>query len=82
MQQYRAQLAGLDGELLDRLNQRVRLVQQIKAYKDTQGLAFHDPAQEERLLANLCQGNPGPLSPEGLRAIFSLILAWAKRDAV
>jgi chorismate mutase/prephenate dehydratase len=81
IQQHREHIAALDLKILEALNQRIHLVKQLKGHKEAQGLSFHDPAQEARVLTTLCQANPGPLSEEGLRAIFTLILAWAKHDA-
>jgi len=81
IQTYRARIAAVDLRILEALNERLGLVQAVKDHKEAPGLAFHDPAQEARILAALGQANPGPLSEEGLRAIFTLILAWAKREA-
>lgn len=81
LQDQRAQIARLDRQILEALNRRIRLVQQLKAHKESRGLDFHDPTQEDRLLAALGEANPGPLSEEGLREIFGLILAWSKREA-
>lgn len=79
IRQYRDQIAALDREVLAALNQRLALVRQLRDYKASAGLEFHDPAQEERLLAALAQANAGPLSEQGLRAIFGAIVAWGKR---
>lgn len=78
---YREQIAGVDRGILDALNERIRLVERLKEHKEERGLGFRDPAQEERLLAALRQANRGPLSEQGLREIFGLILEWTKRDA-
>ncbi|WLT32723.1 chorismate mutase [Geothrix sp. PMB-07] len=82
MQKYREQIAGLDRAILEALNQRIHLVRQLRDHKTAQGLGFHDAAQEDRLMGHLRQANQGPLPDEGLREIFSLILAWTKRGAV
>ena len=81
IQQHRAQIAALDRTILEALNQRIHLVKRLKDHKAAQGLGFHDAAQEERVLAALAQANPGPLSEEGLRDIFQLIMTWSKREA-
>ena len=81
MENYRQQIAALDLAILEAVNARIQLVRRLKEHKDAQGLSFFDPAQEDRLMANLAQANPGPLSQEGLRAVFAIILAWAKHDA-
>jgi chorismate mutase len=78
---HREQIADLDRGILEALNERIRLVRLLKAHKDARGLGFFDPAQEERVLAALGRANGGPLSEEGLREIFGLILVVAKREA-
>lgn len=78
---YREQISEIDLQILEALNKRINLVKRLKDYKDAQGHSFYDAEQEERVLTNLCQANPGPLSNEGLREIFGLILLWAKREA-
>jgi chorismate mutase len=78
---YRAQIAELDLKLLEALNARIDLVKRLKDHKEARGLGFHDAAQEDRVLAALGRANRGPLSGEGLEAIFRLVLEWSKRDA-
>ncbi len=81
IQDVRQQISEIDLRILEALNARIRLVKSLKDYKESQGIGFVDAAQEDRVLAHLCQANGGPLSEEGLREIFQLILEWAKRDA-
>lgn len=81
IQELRARIAGLDRRVLEALNERLALVRRLKAHKDILGLDFHDPAQEERLLAALTAANAGPLSDPGLRAVFQRILAVIKDEA-
>ena len=81
IREHRAQIAALDLKILEALNQRIGLVKRLKDHKEAQGLGFHDAAQEDRLLAALRQANRGPLSDQGLHEVFSLILAWSKREA-
>ena len=79
IREYREQIAGLDRQVLAALNARIDLVRRLKAHKEAQGLGFHDPDQEARLLADLVRANPGPLSEAGLRAVFGLILDQVKQ---
>lgn len=81
IQNHRAQIAVIDGEILAALNWRIKLVKSLKEYKETHGIEFHDPAQEDVVIANLCQANRGPLSNEGIREIFSVILERLKSEA-
>jgi chorismate mutase len=81
IKQYREQISDNDLKILEALNKRIKLVKSLKDYKETQGLSFYDPAQEGWVVTYLCRANRGPLSNEGLREIYSLILQIAKRDA-
>ena len=68
-------------KILEALNKRVKLVKSLKDYKEAQGLSFYDAAQEDWVITYLCRANRGPLSNEGLREIYQLILQVAKREA-
>ncbi len=81
LQNRRAQISAIDLTILQALNARVALVQGLREYKAAKGLPFHDAAQEERVIAQLCQANRGPMSEEGLRELYDFILAWTKREA-
>jgi chorismate mutase len=78
---YREQISDNDVKILDALNKRIRLVKSLKDYKEAQGLSFYDAAQEDWVITYLCRANRGPLSNEGLREIYSLVLQVAKREA-
>lgn len=82
IKQYRAQISDSDLKILEALNRRVKLVKSLKDYKEAQGLSFYDAAQEDWVVTYLCRANRGPLSNEGLREIYSLILEVAKREVV
>ena len=81
IKQYREQISDNDVKILEALNKRIKLVKSLKDYKDTQGLSFYDAAQEDWVITYLCRANRGPLSNEGLREIFQLLLQVAKREA-
>jgi chorismate mutase len=81
IERLRAQIAERDRAILAAVNGRLRLVAELKRHKETEGLPFADPQQEERLLRALADANPGPLSPEGVRRLFEGILALTKREA-
>jgi chorismate mutase len=78
---YREQISDNDLKILEALNKRIRLVKSLKDYKEAQGLSFYDAAQEDWVITYLCRANRGPLSNEGLREIYGLILQRAKREA-
>ena len=80
LRQFREQISDTDRAIVDAVNKRLKLVAQIKAYKDTQGMGFVDPEREEWMLQYLTRANRGPLSAEGLRELFTLILDLSKRE--
>jgi chorismate mutase len=76
----REQLALNDRALLDVVNRRLDLVQQIKQRKAELGVEFVDPEREAWLLDHLRAANSGPLSDEGLRELLATVLDLTKRE--
>ena len=76
----RGALAKEDRAILDAINARLRLVAELKRYKDEAGLPFVDPEQERRLVDRLAATNTGPVSEQGVRRLFEEILALTKRE--
>ena len=77
---FRERIAETDLELLAAVNRRVELVRKLKEHKAAQGLEFVDRGQEERLVDRLAASNPGPLSEDGLRALYQSLLELVKRE--
>jgi chorismate mutase / prephenate dehydratase len=80
LDRLRERIAATDAEILALVNRRLELVGEIRALKESHGLAFVDPGQEERLLARLRELNGGPLSAEGVERLFGEILALVKDE--
>ena len=78
--ELREQLADNDVKIVEALNARLELVAQLKRVKEEIGADFLDPAREEWLLQHLASTNRGPLSEEGLREIYTELLALTKRE--
>lgn len=76
----REKITEVDRVLLTVLNERLKLVQQLWRHKEDHGVALHDPAREEWLLAYLSRANRGPLSEEGLAEFYGLVLELTKRE--
>lgn len=81
VKQYREEISDNDLKIVEALNKRIQLVEKLKGYKETQGMEFFDPRQEDWVFTYLSRSNRGPLSAEGLREIFTVILEVAKREA-
>jgi chorismate mutase / prephenate dehydratase len=80
MKQLREQISDIDRSVIDAINRRLKLVAQLKRYKDEQGIDFVDPEREEWMFAYQSRANRGPLSDEGLRAFYAELLALTKRE--
>jgi chorismate mutase len=73
-------LAVNDLALLDLVNRRLDLVDQIKQRKAELGVEFIDPEREAWLLDHLRGANNGRLSDEGLRELLTTVLDLTKRE--
>jgi chorismate mutase len=62
------------------VNERIGLVAELKRHKASHGIDFVDRAQEERVVATLLRDNDGPISPEGLRALYDALFELTKRE--
>jgi chorismate mutase len=80
LRDFRDQIAATDLELLAAVNKRVELVRRLKEHKAASGVEFVDLAQEERLVDQLAEANKGPLSEDGLRALYQTLLELVKRE--
>jgi chorismate mutase / prephenate dehydratase len=80
IRQLREQISDNDRALVEGINKRLKLVAQLKSYKESRGFSFVDPEREEWMLQYLSRANRGPLSAEGLRELFDEILALTKRE--
>jgi chorismate mutase len=78
--QLREQIADTDRAIVDAINRRLKLVTQIRRYKESRGLPFLDPSREEWMLRYLTRANRGPLSEEGLREVYTELLDLTKRE--
>ena len=78
--ELRERITGADHEILARVNERIELVEALRRYKLERGYPFLDQAREEWLIAHLTEVNPGPLSPDGVRELFSALLDVVKRE--
>jgi chorismate mutase/prephenate dehydratase len=78
--QLRQQISEIDRSIIDAFNRRLEIVAEIKRHKDEHGLAFVDPDREAAMLTQQSAENNGPLSEEGLRALYAELLALTKRE--
>jgi chorismate mutase len=80
IERLRERLADVDLSIVAAVNRRLLLVEELRKVKDERGIAFLDPAREEWMLGYLKAENDGPLTDEGLRELYTELLALTKRE--
>jgi chorismate mutase len=70
----RSKIDQIDLAILDLLNQRTRVVEDIGRAKEGCGVPIYEPKREEDVFYNLTTHNQGPLPPDALRRIFERIM--------
>jgi chorismate mutase len=78
----RREISDLDRSLVELVNKRLRLVAQLKHYKEEHGIGFVDLAREQWMLQYLQRANRGPLSEGGLAELYHELLDLMKREVV
>ena len=64
----------LDLRLLELLNERTAVVEEIGRIKQELRLAIYEPKREDQVFSNVLAHNRGPLPPEAVKRIFERII--------
>lgn len=80
LDKYRAEITEVDRLIFDAVNRRLDLVAQLRRHKEELGIAFLDPERERRIVEERVAENRGPLSDEGVRRLYTELLALVKRE--
>ncbi|MBV8706213.1 MAG: chorismate mutase [Acidobacteriaceae bacterium] len=70
----REEIDEIDLRLLQLLNQRTSVVEEIGRIKQMLHLAIYEPKREEQVFANVLRHNTGPLPPDAVKRIFERII--------
>jgi len=70
----REEVDKIDKKLVELLVQRAEQAEIIAAAKRRLGLPIRDPEREKQVYEKLVANNPGPLSAEAVKRIFSQII--------
>jgi len=70
----RDRIDEIDLRLLDLLNQRTSIVEQIGRIKQHLDLPIYEPKREDQVFENVVTHNPGPLPPEAVQRLFERII--------
>ena len=70
----RERINALDLRLLDLLNERTRIVEEIGRIKQKCKMPVYEPKREEEVLRNVQERNAGPMPQDSARRIFERII--------
>ncbi len=70
----RRKIDVLDLRLLELLNERTRIVEEIGHIKHHLSLPIYEPKREEDVFRNVTANNSGPLSSEAVKRVFERII--------
>jgi chorismate mutase/prephenate dehydratase len=76
----RGRISALDRQVLELVNERLRLVEELWRLKAERGYDTVDPGREQQMLAELADANAGPLTREGVEELQRELLALTKRE--
>jgi len=74
LEELRVLIDDVDRHIVELLNQRTRVVEDIGCVKRQAGLPIYEPKREDQVFANVAQSNQGPMTHEALRGIFERII--------
>ena len=74
LDQFRVMIDNVDARLVELLNERTRVVEEIGRVKREAQLPIYEPKREDQVFANITASNQGPITAAGLRRIFERII--------
>jgi chorismate mutase len=72
--EYRVLIDEVDRRIVDLLNERTRVVENIGRVKRHADLPIYEPKREEQVFANIAGHNQGPMTSEAVKRIFERII--------
>ena len=70
----RDRIDELDRRILELLNDRTRVVEEIGRVKQILDLPIYEPKRENEVFENVTANNTGPLTPDGVKRVFERII--------
>jgi chorismate mutase-like protein len=70
----RTLIDAVDLKLLDLLNERTRIVEEIGQVKQNLTLPIYEPRREQQVFDNITTHNRGPLTNEAVKRVFERII--------
>jgi chorismate mutase len=70
----RVKIDGIDAQVVELLNRRTRIVEDIGRAKEVAGLPIYEPKREDDVYRNILAHNSGPLTADALRRIYERVI--------
>jgi chorismate mutase len=70
----RERIDAVDVQLLELLNRRTAIVEEIGRIKQALELPIYEPRREDQVFANVLHHNRGPLTAEAVKRLFERII--------
>jgi chorismate mutase len=74
LSEYRVQIDEIDRQLVELLNRRTLIVEDIGRAKSSAGMPIYEPKREDDVYRNVLSQNGGPLTASALRRIYERII--------
>jgi chorismate mutase-like protein len=71
---HREGIDEVDRRILDLLNERTKIVEEIGRIKREQQMAIYEPKREDQVYQNVTESNRGPLPAEAVKRVFERII--------
>ena len=70
----RDRIDAVDCRILDLLNERTRIVEEIGQIKKAARMPVYEPTREDQVYRNIVENNRGPLSGDAVKRVFERII--------
>ncbi len=74
LDEFRVSIDDIDRRIVELINERTRVVEEIGRVKREAQLPIYEPKREEQVFANITTCNHGPAPSDSLRRIFERII--------
>ena len=75
----RTRVDEVDRELVDLLNRRTQIIEEIGRIKKEAAMAIYEPNREVLVFENITAHNRGPMTADGVKRIFERIIDEMRR---
>jgi chorismate mutase len=74
LDEFRVSIDDIDRRIVELINERTRVVEEIGRVKREAQLPVYEPKREEQVFANITSANRGPIPSDSVRRIFERII--------